>query len=86
MTTNQTSILSPPVFNGENYSVWAVKMKAHLRGIGLWKWVTSEREIQSLGNNPMLNQIRMHEENYQKLQGHHLLYMLLSRNQFSQES
>ena len=36
--------LSPPVFDGENYHVWAVKMKAHLRGLGLWQWVESERE------------------------------------------
>ena len=38
------STLSPPVFDGENYHVWAVKMKAHLRGLGLWQWVESERE------------------------------------------
>ena len=36
--------LSPPVFDGENYYVWVVKMKAHLRGLGLWQWVESERE------------------------------------------
>ena len=38
------STLSPPVFYGENYHVWAVKMKAHLKGLGLWQWVESERE------------------------------------------
>ena len=38
------STLSPPVFDGENYHVWAVKMKAHLRGLGLWQWIESERE------------------------------------------
>ena len=38
------STLSSPVFDGENYHVWAVKMKAHLRGLGLWQWVESERE------------------------------------------
>ena len=36
--------ISPPVFDGENYYVWVVKMKAHLRGLGLWQWVESERE------------------------------------------
>ena len=38
------STLSPPVFDGENYHVWVVKMKSHLRGLGLWQWVESERE------------------------------------------
>ena len=38
------STLSPPVFYDKNYHVWVVKMKAHLRGLGLWKWIESERE------------------------------------------
>ena len=41
---SMASTLSPPVFDGENYHVWAVKMKAHLRGLGLWQWVESERK------------------------------------------
>ena len=34
---SMASTLLPPVFDGENYHVWAVKMKAHLRGLGLWQ-------------------------------------------------
>ena len=45
---SMASTLSPPVFDGENYHVWAVKMKAHLRGLGLWQWVESEREEKKL--------------------------------------
>ena len=41
---SMASTLSPPVFGGKNYQVWAVKMKAHLKGLGLWQWVESERE------------------------------------------
>ena len=41
------STLSPLVFDGENYHVWAVKMKAHLKGLGLWQWVESERDEKS---------------------------------------
>ncbi|RVX04494.1 Retrovirus-related Pol polyprotein from transposon RE1 [Vitis vinifera] len=62
MASSNTSALSTPVFNGENYQVWAVKMKAYLRGLGLWQWVETERQVQPLGNNPTLNQIRAHEE------------------------
>ena len=40
---SMASTLSPPVFDGENYHVWAVKMKAHSRVLGLWQWVESER-------------------------------------------
>ncbi|RVX08755.1 hypothetical protein CK203_011054 [Vitis vinifera] len=46
----------------KNYQVWVVKMKAYLRGLGLWQWVETERQIQPLGNNPTLNQIKAHEE------------------------
>ena len=49
MASNNTSALSTPVFNGENYQVWAVKMKAYLRGLGLWQWVETERQVQPLG-------------------------------------
>lgn len=33
MTSNNTSNLSPPTFNGESYQVWAINTKAHLRGL-----------------------------------------------------
>ena len=61
MASSNTSTLSTPVFNGENYQVWVVKMKAYLRGLGL-QWVEIERQIQPLGNNPILNQIMAHDE------------------------
>ncbi|XP_074373697.1 uncharacterized protein LOC141714052 [Apium graveolens] len=66
MSSNQTPNLSPPFFNGENYQVWAVKMKTHLKGLGLWTWVESEREIQPLTDNPTLNQIKLHENESSK--------------------
>ena len=50
-------------FNGENYQVWDIKMKAYLRGLGLSQWVDVEREIPSLGKNPTLNQINFYEGN-----------------------
>ncbi|KAL8158405.1 hypothetical protein AgCh_002913 [Apium graveolens] len=41
-------------------------MKSHLKGLGLWTWVESEREIQPLTNNPTLNQIKLHEDESSK--------------------
>ena len=31
MTSNSGSLPPPPVFSGENYDLWAVKMKTYLR-------------------------------------------------------
>ncbi|XP_031247738.1 uncharacterized protein LOC116105457 [Pistacia vera] len=65
MTAPTTSFL-PPVFDGEHYHIWSVKMKAYLRGQGLWQYVEEERQPPQLGPNPTLNQIRMHEEEASK--------------------
>ncbi|XP_039135749.1 uncharacterized protein LOC120273174 [Dioscorea cayenensis subsp. rotundata] len=62
MASSSIPNLSPSVLSGENYQVWAVKMKAYLRGLGLWQWVEAEKEVPPLGNNPTLNEIRAHEE------------------------
>ena len=62
MASNNMSSLSPPLFNGENYQVWAVKMKAYLRVLGLWQWIEAEKQVLPLGDNPTLDQIKAHEE------------------------
>ncbi|XP_031287218.1 uncharacterized protein LOC116145928 [Pistacia vera] len=54
--------MSPPVFNGEQYHMWAIKMKAFLRGQGLWQYVEENRQPTQLRQNPTLNQIRIFEE------------------------
>ncbi|KAF2320245.1 hypothetical protein GH714_026361 [Hevea brasiliensis] len=58
--------LSPPHFNGENYHVWAVKMRAYLRGLGVWQYVEENRVPPPLRQNPTLNQIRQHEDEVAK--------------------
>ncbi|RVX16361.1 hypothetical protein CK203_014409 [Vitis vinifera] len=77
MASSNTSALSTPVFNGENYQVWAVKMKAYLRGLGLWQWVETERQIQPLGNNPTLIKSGLMKKKKLKLQELYLTSMLL---------
>ncbi|XP_031282486.1 uncharacterized protein LOC116141082 [Pistacia vera] len=54
--------LSPPIFNGDQYHVWAVKMKTYLRGHGLWQDVEEEKQVPQLRPNPTLIQMRIHEE------------------------
>ncbi|XP_031259739.1 uncharacterized protein LOC116117871 [Pistacia vera] len=58
----QSVLMAPPVFNGDHYHIWAVKMKAFLRGQGLWQYVEENRQPPPLGQNPTLNKLRMHEE------------------------
>jgi len=35
-TTNQTSSISIPIFTGENYDFWSVKMKTFFHSQDLW--------------------------------------------------
>ncbi|XP_010521518.1 PREDICTED: uncharacterized protein LOC104800423 [Tarenaya hassleriana] len=54
--------LSAPVFYGENYQVWSVKMKAFMEGADLWEAVVEDYEITPLGADPTVSQIRTHKE------------------------
>lgn len=54
--------LKAPVFSGQNYVIWSVKMKAYLRVFGLWDVVESNAEPDPLPRNPTLAQMRHHSE------------------------
>jgi len=41
---------APPIFSGENYQIWSIKMKSYLEASDLWDVVMSE--IQSLQEDP----------------------------------
>ena len=47
-----------PVFTGQNFGVWAVKMETYLRAFDLWEIVEEDRQPNPLGNNPMVAQTR----------------------------
>ena len=57
-----TSFLSVPVFNGDNYQTWAVRMTVHLEALDLWGAVEEDYEVPSLGDNPSINQMKIHRE------------------------
>ncbi|XP_031263615.1 uncharacterized protein LOC116121832 [Pistacia vera] len=63
---SQSVSLSPLVFNGDQYHIWAVRMRAYLRGQGPWQYVEEEKQPPQLGPNPTLNQMRMYEEEMSK--------------------
>lgn len=46
--------IAPPVFDGTNYQMWAVKMEAYLEAHDLWEAAEQEYEISKLPNNPTL--------------------------------
>ncbi|XP_012453319.1 uncharacterized protein LOC105775342 [Gossypium raimondii] len=52
----------PPVFAGENYHIWVVKMKTYLQAHDLWSVVESDVEPPPLRANPTIAQIRQHSE------------------------
>ena len=55
---------SPPPFNGQNYSIWAVKMKSYLEANDLWKMLQNEQ--QPLPDDPTIAQMREHREERKK--------------------
>ncbi|XP_047253740.1 uncharacterized protein LOC124887864 [Capsicum annuum] len=59
---NQPTI-GPPVFSGENYHIWAIKVKAYLKALNLWNVVKrGEHVVQPLRDNRTLNDIQKHDE------------------------
>ncbi|XP_014506578.1 uncharacterized protein LOC106766358 [Vigna radiata var. radiata] len=51
-----------PIFNGEDYEMWAVKMQSYLEGLDLWEAVEEDYTVQPLPENPTLAQIKNHKE------------------------
>ena len=60
VASNNISI-SIPIFKGENYHSWAIKMKVYLKAMSLWD-VIETNEIPVLPNNPTLAQIKYFDE------------------------
>ncbi|GMI87552.1 hypothetical protein HRI_002424500 [Hibiscus trionum] len=56
------SSISPPVFDGDNYQVWAVRMEAYMEALDIWEAVEEDYEIPALPNNPTMAQIKSQKE------------------------
>ncbi|XP_007014181.2 PREDICTED: uncharacterized protein LOC18589236 [Theobroma cacao] len=61
-TTTTVSHLALPLFNGDNYPSWSVKMKAYLRGYDLWDVIESGSEVPPLRDNASAAQIKQYHE------------------------
>jgi hypothetical protein len=62
MSTSSNSTSAIPVFSGEHYHIWAVKMRFYLRSQGLWNIVVSDSDPLPLTANPTIAQMKAHEE------------------------
>ncbi|XP_016737975.1 uncharacterized protein [Gossypium hirsutum] len=56
----------PPVFVGENYNIWVVKMKTYLQAHDLWNVVLADIEQPPLRANLTIAQIKQHNEDTTK--------------------
>ncbi|PKI36908.1 hypothetical protein CRG98_042688 [Punica granatum] len=61
-STTGFSTITPPVFDGENYQAWAMKMQAYMEGADFWDAVEEDYEVAALPDNPTMNQIGYHKE------------------------
>lgn len=44
--------VTPPVFDGQNYQAWAVRMTIHLDALDLWEIVEEDYDVPPLPTNP----------------------------------
>ncbi|XP_049379839.1 uncharacterized protein LOC125844576 [Solanum stenotomum] len=62
MTSNTLSFNAPQTFNGENYQIWAIKMKSYLEAYDLWEVVMEDKPIQQLTEKSSDAEIKLHSE------------------------
>ena len=78
------SAIAPPMFDGENYQAWSVRMQAYLEGCDFWEAVEEDYEVAPLLDNATINQIRYHKERVtRKAKAKSCLYAAVSPAIFS---
>jgi len=60
------SAMTPPVFTGDNYQMWIVRMETYLETLDLWEALEEDYEIQSIPENPTVAQIKAQKEKKMK--------------------
>ncbi|CAL1401124.1 unnamed protein product [Linum trigynum] len=65
MASSGLTLTTPPVFNGNNYQMWVVKMKTFMMGCDIWEPVTG-RIVNPLPRYASLNQQARHAEEVAK--------------------
>lgn len=56
------SHVAPPIFDGDNYQAWAVRMTVHLEALDLWEAIEEDYDVPPLPANPTMTQLKTHKE------------------------
>ncbi|XP_016679117.1 uncharacterized protein [Gossypium hirsutum] len=56
------SVVGPPVFDGDNYQMWAVHMETYLKALDIWEPIEEDYEVPPLSTNPTVAQIKAQKE------------------------
>ncbi|KAF2313323.1 hypothetical protein GH714_010353 [Hevea brasiliensis] len=84
MASSNVGSLSPPIFNGENYQIWAVRMKALLKGLDLWEAVEMGADPPPLRANPTVTQLKHYaEESAKKFKALSYIHSAVSESIFT---
>ena len=62
MSTSSSASSTVSMFNGEHYHIQAVKMRFHLRSLGLWNVVIFEANPSPMATNPTIAQMKADDE------------------------
>ena len=62
MAESSVSQFTIPVFNGDNYQLWAARMTSYLEAMDLWEAVEEDYVVPQLPENPTMAQIKVHKE------------------------
>ncbi|XP_022931554.1 uncharacterized protein LOC111437700 [Cucurbita moschata] len=62
MGESSFSAVAPPVFDGDNYQMWAVRMETYLEALDLWEAIEEDYEVPPLPTNPTVAQIQLQKE------------------------
>ena len=54
MSSSSNIVSAIPMFSGELYHIWVVKMKFYLRSHGLWNVVATDSDPPPLNANPTI--------------------------------
>jgi len=76
--------ISLPVFDGQNYHMWAVRMEAYLEASDLWEAVEEDYDVLPLPDNPTMAQIKNNKEmKRRKSKARATLFAAVSSNIFT---
>ena len=56
------SLIAPPIFDGESYDLWKVKMKSYMESFHLSDAVEKDYQVSPLPENLTMAQIKHHKE------------------------